>query len=673
MAAAATLMMLRRRALLAPLAPARSARLGPNQLPTCGPAPLAARPSVRPADRCAAWAMRGLSSIADSEPSEGSTPEQGTRPRVSKRRMKKHGFELAPISVALVGRPNVGKSTFFNRLVRKKEAIVSSVPGTTRDRKEGKAQLGEIEFTLTDTGGFEDLIRGSKSPTELLAPEHGSDLVRAMHFQVRQAVEKADVVMLIVDAKEGISTADIELARWVRRHRNNAVSSLNSDLLEQAQAQIAEHTGLEEEFGKDGLILVANKAEGKGDAFDGDSDDHLWSLFMQECYSIGWGNPVPISAEHNHGLGDIHNALLPFAIAKASEFGASTFKDTMPKLRVPVDKEDRTALISPVITMAIIGRPNVGKSTMLNKIVGEERCIAGPVPGLTRDAVHIEWEYEGRNLRLVDTAGIRRRTKLFGGTSSAMARAASVGKGTNLSPIAVRKNDAKLEDLSIVNSLRALDRSQVVAVVIDAIAQDGDLDASGPLTRHDLSIISRVLDEGRGLVIVANKCDLADDDWETFYKSNLEEYIRYHLEESIPMAKGVPIVTTSALTNAGVSEVIPTVIDVFDRWRSRIPTAKLNAWLAEAQTLHPPPASRGAVYRKGRTASGPLRIKYATQASTRPPTFVLFVNRTNPKPDVIPEDYQRYLLNSLREKFGLAGLPLRISIRGNVGKKHRNA
>jgi len=593
----------------------------------------------------------------------------------SKRQAKRHNFELAPIEVAVVGRPNVGKSTLFNRLIRKKEAIVSNVAGTTRDRKEGKGHIGEINFNLIDTGGFEDIIHGKKSPTELLAPEHGTSLVEAMHHQVQQAIQNAHVVLFLVDAREGVTNMDVDLARWVRRNRGPGF--FDEATIKRITTRIETDYGVDDIWGKQGIVLIANKSEGKGDAFEWGNLDEVWANFIQECYKLGFGAPLPMSAEHNQGLGELHNALLPFAVAQAEQ--EKRLVENEPKELDPTAEsnaeetdEENTDENAGKIVITFVGRPNVGKSTLMNAIVGEQRCITGPVPGLTRDAIQMEWEHDNRKMCLIDTAGIRRRTKLFGGVSSAGASASAAGlhmRDYERSAVAARKNDAALEDLSIQRSLRSLDKSHVVMVVVDAMAQQADPDASGPLTKHDLSIIGRVLDEGRALVVVANKCDLADEDWESSYKSNIEEYIRYYIEDAIPMAKGVPIIPMSALTSQGIKELLPTVVDTFDRWRSRIPTRKLNLWLQDAQARQPPPPSAGAVYRGKQTVSGPLRIKYATQPSSRPPTFVLFVNRFNPKPDLIPEDYQRFLVNNLRSSFNLQGIPLRFAIKGSTSKE----
>ncbi|GBG26473.1 GTPase Der [Hondaea fermentalgiana] len=600
------------------------------------------------------------------------------------RNAPKHDFELAKFYATIVGRPNVGKSTIYNRLVKARDAIVSAVPGTTRDRKEGTAQLGALEFVLCDTGGFEDIAqRKRKRPTELLAPVHGPELVDAMHFQMSQAIHQADVVVMVVDAKEGITAEDVELARWVRR-------------------QVRSSHGIRDEAGKTlatGFVLLANKSEGRGEAFSWASEgDHHWQSFLVDCFKLTFGEPVPISAEHGQGFSDIHNALLPFGIASgvrtqlASEAYAAR-KETLASSNndaQDAEESDEIVTLEPetgaklvrrmhenreAIHIAIVGRPNVGKSTLVNEIVGQQRCIAGPMPGLTRDTVAIDWEFEGRRLRLVDTAGIRSRTRLFGGSGGKRAESEVRRKvQENLRKGKSQKVDSSLEDLSIQSSLRALDRSQVVVVVVDVMAQARDPDSSGPLTRHDMDLISRVLDEGRGLVVAANKCDLAEAHVAASnYKMDVIEFVRHHVESAIPMAVGVPVVPMSALNGAGVDELLPTIVDMYDRWRSRIPTAQLNEWRSMAQLQQPPPPLKGAKVANSHIRSGPLKIKYMTQASTRPPTFVCFVNRTRATSRLLPDSYQRFMQNSIRKHFGLGGVPLRILVRGSdeMGRRKR--
>jgi len=572
------------------------------------------------------------------------------------RRAPKHDFVLGKFYVCIVGKPNVGKSTVYNRLVRRRDAIVTAIPGTTRDRKEGKAQLGELEFTLCDTGGYEDVKTSTKnSPTELLSPRHGTELVDAMQLQMMSAIRASDVLMMVVDGKEGITSVDLDLAKWVQHH------CLRKD------------HGLYDEQGNvlnKGIFLVANKCEGMGEIFEWGSTNLHWANFLTDCYKFGFGEPIPISAEHGQGFGDIHNALLPFAIAAgARETTQATSSHVPPENKdlVSLPLQSSIENSKSVINLAIVGRPNVGKSTLVNSILGQQRCIAGPVPGLTRDSIAIDWEYEGRQLRLLDTAGIRRRTRLFSDGSASAIFDATQRQISRLERSQLQhKTDTQLEDLSIQNSLRALKRSQVVVVVLDIDTQLGDWDAGGPLTKQDLKILEKVADEGRAMVIVANKCDLAEAKFHLSHENELVGFVQEQIDAAMTTSlKGVPVIPISAATGKNVGKILPTVINTYDRWRSRIPTAKLNQWLEKAQIRQPPPAKAGAVYRNGRLMSGPLKIKYMTQASTRPPTFVGFVNRTKVTSGMIPETYHRYLLNSLRTEFGLQGIPARIFFRGS--------
>lgn len=559
---------------------------------------------------------------------------------MSKRSLKKHDFVLGHFRVAIVGCPNVGKSTIFNRLIGKGDAIVSDVAGTTRDRKEGSAHVGDLNFTLVDTGGYEDMSSGRLTDTQLLAPAHGASLVDSMKMQIRHGVRTCEAIVFVVDAKKGITTDDIELSRWIRK--NFPVKT-------------------PEKPNPPRLILLANKSERQGDAFEWGGTDNHWSNFLADCYKLGFGEPVPFSAVHNHGVGDLHNALLPCGIEAGIQMLA---EGSDPESLVKLAKEFG------MIRICIVGRPNVGKSTLLNSVLGYDRTITGPTPGLTRDTIAVDWEYKNRSIRLLDTAGIRKRTKLLGGVGSTAASNTKVLSKLSRTGGSVAKKmtktDAKLEDVAIQSSMRALEHSQVVIVVIDVMSQVGDLDASGPLSKHDLAIVGKVIKEGKALLVVGNKCDLA----KAQFRDKIEPMIRSQLEETIPAAAECPILPISALNSEGVAPVLDSVIAIYDRWNSRIPTARLNAWIQKAQYIHPPPASRGAAYKDRKTQSGPLKIKYCTQASTRPPTFVLFVNRTKVDSHVIPPDYQRYLSNSLNKEFELNGVPLRFTCRGSLKKKN---
>mmetsp|Transcript_13909 Transcript_13909/g.22708 ORF Transcript_13909/g.22708 Transcript_13909/m.22708 type:complete len:641 (+) Transcript_13909:209-2131(+) len=567
---------------------------------------------------------------------------------ISNKALRKHDFVLGKFNVALIGRPNVGKSTIYNRLVtnktRRSRAIVSEIAGTTRDRKEGEAHIGDLDFLLTDTGGFEDLRQKQRTATQLLAPSHGTTLVNSMQFQTAQALRKADLVCLIVDAQDGITEDDVVLSRWVRKHMRE------------------DHAN--KEAGLSGVCLIANKSEGRGEGFAWEGHDAAWAMFLQDCYKLGFGDPIPVSASHGQGLGDIHNALLPYAqAAGAKEAKRLAELEASDLAASSIEKDDG------VVTISVIGRPNVGKSTMLNSILGEERCITGPVPGLTRDTVAIDWTYRGRDMRLMDTAGIRKRTKLFKGkTSTTTASADHLVKGMEgRSTKENRKADATLEDQSIQESLFAMNRSQIVVMVVDVMAQKDEEDANGCLTKHDMAIMGRALDEGRGLVVVANKCDIGSKESmeNKKYRQSVIDWVRADIERVLPLARGVPIIPTSALNNDGVKDILPTVLETYDKWKSRIKTHPLNVWVRTAQLNHPPPAAAGAHYKQKKTTSGPLKIKYVTQPSSRPPTFILFVNRAVARPNILGESYERYLMHSLRSRFGLEGVPIRFQVRGS--------
>ena len=431
-------------------------------------------------------------------------------------------------TVAIVGRPNVGKSTLFNRLVGRRAALVAPTPGVTRDRREGWARIGPLRFRAIDTAGLEEA-----------APE---TIAGRMMAQTERALEEADAALLLIDGRAGVTPADEYFANQLRR------------------LQVP-------------IILAVNKCEGRA-AESG----------VAESHGLGLGQPIPISAEHGEGLADLYDALSPFD-SEASE-DASRVDD--------------------VLRLAIVGRPNVGKSTLLNRLVGEARVITGAEPGLTRDSIAVRWSYEGRAVELVDTAGLRRRAKTV----------------------------AALDKLSARDAERALGQAAVVLVVFDA---------TDPAGRQDMAIAARAADEGRAVVIVLNKWDLVRG------RAATRAAIQERLETALAQVKGVPVVTCSALTGAGTDGIMPAVLAAFDIWNRRVPTAQLNRWLEEAVAHHPPPLASG---RR-------LRLRYITQVKARPPTFALFVS----KPQALPESYRRYLVNGIGAEFGLAGVPIRLLLR----------
>lgn len=453
-------------------------------------------------------------------------------------------------TVAIIGRPNVGKSTLFNRLAGRKLAIVHDLPGVTRDRREGRANLMGMDFTVVDTAGFED--------------ETDDSIESRMRRQTDMAVTEADVALLLIDARAGVTPLDRYFADHLRRLPTP-------------------------------VILVANKCEGKA-GMPG----------LYESYGLGMGEPVPVSAEHGEGMYELFEALRPHA----EKAGALDDEDDEDDFFAEPGEEAEDAEPDPgrPLTMVIVGRPNVGKSTLGNQLLGQDRLLTGPEAGLTRDAIAVEWLHRGRPVKLVDTAGLRKRAQI---------------------------SDA-IEKLSVSNTIESIRRSEVVVLVMDAAAI---------LDKQDLTIARLVIDEGRALVIAVNKWDVMDNPQAALNR------LRDRLETSLPQARGVTTVTLSALTGRGVDHLMDAVIETWDTWNRRIPTAGLNRWLEEVIDRHPPPALPG-----GRR----YKIRYMTQAKARPPTFVLFATR----PEQLPESYSRYLINGLREAFNLPGVPIRLFVRG---------
>jgi GTP-binding protein len=441
--------------------------------------------------------------------------------------------------VAIVGRPNVGKSTLFNRLVGKKLALVDDRPGVTRDRREGDAHLLGLDFRIVDTAGYED--------------EDPNSLPGRMRQQTQAAVDSADVALFMIDARAGIVPLDEEIARWLRGSSTP-------------------------------IVLVANKAEGRA----GEAG-------ILESLAMGFGDPVQLSAEHGEGVADLFEALLPH----------------LEPLQPPEDEEeDDPENPNAPLKLAIVGRPNAGKSTLVNRILGEDRMITGPEAGITRDSIAIDWVWNGpdgpRDVRLIDTAGMRKRAKV----------------------------QDKLEKLSVADALHAVDFAEVVVLLLDATLG---------LEAQDLRIADRVLEEGRALVIALNKWDVAED------ASKLFNGVRTALDEGLAQVRGVPLLTVSAATGKGIDQLMAAAFATREAWSRRVSTGELNRWFERALEANPPPAPGGKR----------IKLRYVTQAKTRPPGFILFGTRV----DELPTSYQRYLVNGIRRDLGFGAVPVRLTLR----------
>ena len=448
--------------------------------------------------------------------------------------------------VAIVGRPNVGKSTLFNRLTGTRAALVSDLPGLTRDRREGVAELFDTEIRLIDTAGLEEARKGS--------------IADRMRKQSEQAIAAADLVLFVIDARDGVTAAD------------------------NAFAQIARNSGKP-------VVLVANKAEGRQGA-DG----------ILDAFSLGLGEPIAISAEHGEGIGDLTADIIA---ALGLQMPAQAKKKRRGDAADPAEPQEKIERVKPV-RVAIVGRPNAGKSTLVNALLGEDRMITGPEPGLTRDSVSSDFDYKGRVIRLFDTAGLRRKAKI---TEAA-------------------------EKLSASDAVRAIRFAEVVVLLIDA---------ERPFEHQDLTIGHRVTEEGRALVIAINKWDLVSDKQKTL------RALKETVQESLAQVPGVSVVPISARSESGLDQLMAAIVKTHETWNKRVSTPRLNRWLDEALQRHAPPAAHG---RR-------IKIRYITQPSTRPPTFVAFSQRA----DALPKSYVKYLTNSLREAFDLPGVPIRLSLR----------
>ena len=441
-------------------------------------------------------------------------------------------------SVAIVGRPNVGKSTLFNRLVGQRLALVDDTPGVTRDRREGEAKLGDLKFRVFDTAGFEEA--GAES------------LAGRMRAQTESAIADADAILFMVDAKAGLLPDDKVFAQIVRKSGKPA-------------------------------IVLANKSEGRAGAAG-----------ALEAYALGLGDPVNIAAEHGEGMGELYDALaalLPEPAEEADE-------------RDEADAESEKA--PDTIRVAVVGRPNAGKSTLINKLLGEDRLVTGPEPGITRDSIEVKFEYGGRKFEMLDTAGMRKRAKV----------------------------QEKLEKLSVGDSLRAIRFAEVVILLMDA---------TKPFEEQDLRIADLVMREGRSLVIGMNKRDLAAPEM------TMGKTLREEADHWLPQAKGMPIIALSGMHGDNLDKLMKAVVETYEVWNRRVSTSVINRFLERALSMNPPPWVSGAR----------IKLRYMTQAKARPPSFVLFGTRI----DALPESYMRYLVNGVREAFEMPGVPIRFTFR----------
>ncbi|SEQ66003.1 GTP-binding protein [Thalassovita taeanensis] len=459
-------------------------------------------------------------------------------------------------TLAIVGRPNVGKSTLFNRLVGRRLALVDDQPGVTRDLREGEARLGDLRFTVVDTAGLEEVTDDS--------------LQGRMRRLTERAVDMADICLFMIDARVGVTPTDELFAEILRKR--------------------AKH-----------VILVANKAEGK--AGEGG---------YLEAFGLGLGEPLRLSAEHGEGISDLLTVLMPLA----DGFAANATEDT-PETDVDLseDDEDEDAVRVPTMDkpmqIAVVGRPNAGKSTLINAIMGEDRLLTGPEAGITRDAISLTIDWNGLPIRIWDTAGMRKRAKV----------------------------QDKLEKLSVSDGLRAVKFAEVVIVL---------LDAEIPFEQQDLRIADLAEREGRAVIVAVNKWDVEEN------KQEKLRALRESFERLLPQLRGAPLVTVSAKTGKGLDRLHAAVEKAYDVWNRRVTTAQLNRWLAGMMEAHPPPAPAGKR----------IKLRYMTQAKTRPPGFIVMCSH----PEKMPESYSRYLVNGLRTDFDMPGTPIRLTMRGQGEK-----
>ncbi len=458
-------------------------------------------------------------------------------------------------TLAIVGRPNVGKSTLFNRLVGKRLALVDDQPGVTRDLREGPARLGDLRFTVIDSAGLEEATDDS--------------LQGRMRRLTERAVEMADICLFVIDARVGVTPSDEVFADILRKKNTH-------------------------------VILAANKSEGRA----GEAG-------FLEAYSLGLGDPIRLSAEHGEGMEDLYSALMPLADGFAARAQADTPETDVDVSEDEADVAPHTPTTDRPLQVAIVGRPNAGKSTLVNAILGEERMLTGPEAGITRDAISVATEWQGTPVRIFDTAGMRKKAKV----------------------------QDKLEKMSVSDGLRAVRFAEVVVVLLDAAI---------PFETQDLRIADLAESEGRAVVVAVNKWDIEDD------KQNKLKGLRDAFERLLPQLRGAPLVTISAKTGRGLDRLHDAIVKAHDVWNRRVTTAQLNRWLGAMVEAHPPPAPGG---RR-------IKLRYATQVKTRPPGFVVMCS----DPEAMPASYNRYLINGLRDDFDMPGTPIRLTLRSQAEK-----
>ncbi|MCB9964398.1 MAG: ribosome biogenesis GTPase Der [Rhodospirillales bacterium] len=464
------------------------------------------------------------------------------------------------LTIAIVGRPNVGKSTLFNRIARKKLAIIDDTPGVTRDWRTSPAEIAGYPVTIIDTAGLEERFDES--------------IESRMRKSTEQALAQADVIVFMIDGRAGVTPLDDHFADWLRRQNKPA-------------------------------ILVVNKCENEKATMAG----------VAEAHALGLGEPIPISAEHSDGLGELYTALMeqfPEHFEETPEHDPDQ-KNFIPDAEIDALEGTERDILEELpeeeeksIKIAIVGRPNAGKSTLLNALLHDERVMTGPEAGLTRDAIAVDWSYQDRRIRLVDTAGLRRKTKV----------------------------QNKIERMAVEDTMRAIRLAHIVILMIDSV---------NGFDKQDLQIAAHIIEEGRGLILACNKWDAVSK------KDETRQAVLDRLEKSFSQIHGLPMLTLSALNGQNTTKLMDMVLETYDLWNARVRTAKLNQWLGWMESKHPPPLVEGK----------PNRLRYITQIKARPPTFVLWCGR----PKAIPDSYRRYLINGLRESFEMEGVPIRLLIR----------